>query len=117
MRTFLRPRDSIRFCNEVLTVYQTERGGANFQTEHVKGAEANFSRYMVKELEDELHKHSKSYENYFEVLKNLTNVTFSLKEFEAAWWEKRTLFDSDETPLGALAHLIHLEVDGCSLSA
>ena len=49
----------------------------------------NLPAYFMQELEDELHKHSKSYEKYFDVLKNLTNVSFTLEEFEAAWTSKR----------------------------
>jgi hypothetical protein len=56
----------------------------------------------MQELEDELHKHSKSYERYFEVLKGLSNVGFSRDEFNRVWAERKTIFDSGETPEKAL---------------
>ena len=56
-RTFLRPRDVIQFCNEVLEAFKTDPSPGGFDSEHVKGAEKKYSRYFMLELEDELHKH------------------------------------------------------------
>jgi hypothetical protein len=112
-RTFLRPRDMIQFCNEVLTAFKADSEKSDrLETDHVKTAEREYSRYFIFELEDELHKHSPSYQRYFEVLKRLLNVGFSRDEFEAAWHEQRTLFDDSETPNQALQALFEFSVVG-----
>ena len=111
-RTYLRPRDLIQFSNKVLEAFKTSPSEHGFEAEHVKTAEKNYSAYFMQELEDELHKHSKSYEKYFDVLKNLTNVSFTLEEFEAAWTSKRNQFGEGENPEKALAALFEFSVVG-----
>jgi len=111
-RGFLRPRDTIQYCNEVLKIYRSNPTQAGFDNEIVRAAEEPYSRYFMQELEDELHKHSTSYERYFEVLKGLTNVGFSREEFDRAWESRRTLFDSGETPQKALEALFEFSVIG-----
>ena len=78
-------------------MYKEEPKDSVFDNEVVRAAEVPYSRYFIQELEDELHKHSTSYERYFEVLKGLYNVGFSREEFDRAWNERRTLFDDEET--------------------
>lgn len=111
-RGFLRPRDMIQYCNEVLKVFKENPGDTCFDNEIVREAEEAYSRYFMQELEDELHKHSPSYERYFEVLKGLSNVSFSREEFERAWTERKTLFDGTETPERALQALFEFSVVG-----
>jgi len=111
-RGFLRPRDMIQYCNEVLHTFHQSPSDAGFDNELVRAAEETYSRYFMQELEDELHKHSKSYEKYFEVLKGLSNVGFSRDEFANAWDERRTIFDNSETPLKALEALFEFSVIG-----
>jgi hypothetical protein len=57
-RTFLRPRDMIQFCNEILAVYKAadEKSDA-FANEHIINARQAYSRYLLQELDDEIHKH------------------------------------------------------------
>ncbi len=111
-RGFLRPRDMIQYCNEVLRVFKADKSATSFDNEIVRSAEDGYSRYFMQELEDELHKHSKSYERYFEVLKGLSNVGFSREEFDRAWNERRTIFDNGETPEKALEALFEFSVIG-----
>lgn len=111
-RGFLRPRDIIHYCNEVLRAFHRAPNVAGFDNELVRGAEEEYSRYFMQELEDELHKHSKSYERYFEVLKGLTNVKFSRDEFDSVWAERKTIFDDGETPQKALEALFDFSVIG-----
>ena len=111
-RSFLRPRDVIQYCNEVLSVYKARMDFSSFDNEIVREAEEPYSRYFMQELEDELHKHSSSYEKYFEVLKGLSNVNFSREEFETVWHERRGLFDDQQTPDKALAALFEFSVIG-----
>jgi hypothetical protein len=111
-RSFLRPRDVIQYCNEVLSVFKRKPGQPNFDNDMVREAEETYSRYFMQELEDELHKHSSSYEKYFEILKGLSNVTFSRDEFDQVWRERQGLFDGGETPEQALAALYEFSVIG-----
>lgn len=116
-RGFLRPRDVIQYCNEVLKQYRHEKNihgldNEGFDNELVRKAEEAYSRYFMLELEDELHKHSQSYERYFEVLKDLSNVVFSREDFCQAWNERRSLFDNGETPERALESLFEFSIIG-----
>lgn len=111
-RGFLRPRDMIQYCNEVLRVFKSKHNDTGFDNEVVRAAEVAYSRYFMQELEDELHKHSKSYERYFEVLKGLSNVGFSRDEFDRAWDARKTMFDDGETPERALEALFEFSVIG-----
>jgi hypothetical protein len=111
-RGFLRPRDMIQYCNEVLRAFQQRPNETGFDNELVRSAEETYSRYFMQELEDELHKHSKSYERYFEVLKGLSNVGFSREEFDNAWNKRQTMFDDGETPEKALEALFEFSVIG-----
>jgi hypothetical protein len=111
-RTFLRPRDLIQFSNKILEAFKLAPSDAGFEAEHVKNAEKNYSAYFMQELEDELHKHSASYDRYFDVLKSLINVSFTLDEFESAWQSKRAQFNADENPEQALKALFEFSVVG-----
>lgn len=111
-RGFLRPRDVIQYCNEVLKVFKRDPTSTGFDNEPVREAEESYSRYFMQELEDELHKHSSSYEKYFEVLKGLSNVNFSREEFDSVWRQRQGLFDSCESPEHALGALFEFSVIG-----
>jgi hypothetical protein len=111
-RGFLRPRDVIQYCNEVLKVFKDSSNQQYFDNDMVRKAEETYSRYFMQELEDELHKHSVSYEKYFEVLKGLSNVGFSREEFDQVWHERQGLFDAGETPDRALGALYEFSVIG-----
>ena len=111
-RGFLRPRDVIQYCNEVLHVFKRKPTSAGFDNETVREAEEAYSRYFMQELEDELHKHSTSYEKYFEVLKGLSNITLSREEFDSVWRERQGLFESGESPERALSALYEFSVIG-----
>jgi len=71
-RTFLRPRDMIKFCNETLNAYKAlpagERGSL-FSNRAINNARGEYSQYFLSELDDEIFKHMVNYESYVEVLK------------------------------------------------
>jgi hypothetical protein len=112
-RGLLRPRDLIAFCNHVLAAYkETGATSPKFTNKHIQLGEAGYSRHFLGELDDELHKHSKSYERYFEVLKELLNVSFTKEEFEKEWENKRHLFETDDTADRALQALFDFSIIG-----
>ena len=63
-------------------------------------------------MNDELHKHSRLYEEYFSVLKDLTNVTFTLEDFEKAWKKSHLASDAKAKPINALEALFAFSVVG-----
>ena len=74
-RTFLRPRDMIKFCNETLNSFKASNTEASkFENKHILEAQPTYSDYLYRELEDEIHKHLPQYEFYIEVMKNLDSL-------------------------------------------
>ncbi|MDP2712429.1 MAG: hypothetical protein Q8O56_14540 [Solirubrobacteraceae bacterium] len=86
-RTFLRPRDMIKFCNEVLDAYtdRHEDADGKFDNESVIAAREGYSEYLLRELDDEIAKHAPVYQEYLEVLKTIGNIHFTSAQFEEAW--------------------------------
>ncbi len=85
-RTFLRPRDMIKFCNEVLMSFKRDSGLAiKFENSAVHAARDRYSDYLLAELDDEIAKHVPKYREYLEVLKQIGSIQFSLAEFTATW--------------------------------
>jgi hypothetical protein len=96
-RTFLRPRDMIKFCNEVLAAYvdRHEDSTGKFDNESVIAAREGYSEYLLRELDDEIAKHVPSYQEYLEVLKTIGNIHFTAAQFEAAWAGRPRLMKED----------------------
>jgi hypothetical protein len=83
-RGFQRPRDVIKFCNEILRSYKTQsdRTVTRFSNDNIATARASYSEYLIRELDDEIFKHIPNHSNYFELLKTLDALQFSREEFE-----------------------------------
>ncbi|WP_437925343.1 glycosyltransferase family 4 protein [Sorangium sp. So ce291] len=88
-RTYLRPRDIIRFCNTVLEKHKDRwRGRAaasmstKFENADLHDARADYSDYLLRELEDEVHKHIPGYKNHLELLRSIGVWQFSKKQFD-----------------------------------
>lgn len=114
-RTFLRPRDMIRFCNTVLGTYKrlsgnTTPSGLKFDNAAVHSARDEYSNYLLNELDDEIAKHVPRYRDYLEVLKELGSVQFDLKHFEEAWTRRQDW--NGITAVEALAQLFEFSVIG-----
>jgi hypothetical protein len=88
-RTFLRPRDMIKFCNEILAVH--EPGGEKFTNADLIAARSGYSTYLRQELVDEIHKHVEQYQDYLQVLINIRDLRFSKTDFEREWRARPTL--------------------------
>jgi energy-coupling factor transporter ATP-binding protein EcfA2 len=88
-RTYLRPRDIIRFCNSILKQYQirakagsggdTVDGFANID---INKARPDYSHYLLNELDDEVHKHLPNYKVYMSILEDMGVWQFTREEFE-----------------------------------
>jgi hypothetical protein len=94
-RTFLRPRDMIKFCNEVLASYKAtrhdEEAQDKFDNAAVIDARERYSEYLLNELDDEIAKHVPDYKEYLEVLKAIGSLQFAPSDFAEAWAKRPSL--------------------------
>lgn len=111
-RTFLRPRDMIKFCNEVLASAKAEGVGTGdlFDNAAVHSARDNYSDYLLSELDDEIAKHVPNYREYLEVVKEIGELQFSGEDFRQAWTRRRSL--EAEDPVVGLSQLFEFSVIG-----
>jgi hypothetical protein len=112
-RTFLRPRDMIKFCNEVLSAYKDlhpNDPGGRFDNDVVIAARDGYSDYLLRELDDEIAKHVPDYREYLEVLKSIGNIQFTSEVFRHAWSGRPAL--SGESWEAGLASLFEFSVIG-----
>ena len=84
-RTFKRPRDIIKFSNEILKSYK-QKGpvSSKFENNDIRDARAEYSKYLRKELTDEMHQHFDQEEAAFDLLRTIGSVSFTLKAFAEA---------------------------------
>ncbi|NTU73974.1 hypothetical protein HGB07_07510 [Candidatus Roizmanbacteria bacterium] len=89
-RTYLRPRDMIKFCNCALAKYK-ERISSDAELKEsqdkidnidIHNARIEYSEYFLKEIDDEVHKHLPDYEKHLDVLRALGKWQFDRNEFE-----------------------------------
>ncbi|HVB55067.1 MAG TPA: hypothetical protein VNE63_01370 [Candidatus Acidoferrales bacterium] len=91
-RTYLRPRDLIKFINCALARYK-ERAGRDAGADHpnkldnidIHNARVEFSEYFLCEIDDEVHKHMPDYEKHLDVLRALGKWQFEHDEFDATY--------------------------------
>ena len=91
-RTYLRPRDIIKFTNCALIRFK-ERAENPSEPDHtekidnidVHNARLEYSEYFLREIDDEVHKHLPDYEKYLNVLRALGKWQFEKKEFDEAF--------------------------------
>ncbi len=108
-RTFMRPRDIIKFCNEALEQLKNRNPNDNrIRNEDLHEARENYSDYLLKELDDEIHKHVPDYRNYLEVVKTIGGTEFSKARFERVF----TARYPDGTVTDVLRQLFEFSVVG-----
>jgi len=87
-RTFLRPRDIIRFCNGILNEYKgrvsPEDSESIFDNHDITSARSLYSEYFKNELDDEVHKHIPHYNDYLDALRTVGKWQFTSEEYKAA---------------------------------
>jgi energy-coupling factor transporter ATP-binding protein EcfA2 len=113
-RTYLRPRDVIKFCNSILKQYKTRiqrhSGPEKIQNTDIHNARVEYSIYLNNELDDEIHKHLPNYKDYLEVLRKLGSWQFIIGDFEREY--KASLFQLEKSILDALHELYAFSVVG-----
>lgn len=92
-RTYLRPRDMIKFANCALAKFKDRSTAKNNGQDDVKridnvdvhNARVEYSEYFLREIDDEVHKHLPDYEKYLDVLRAIGKWQFEKQEFENAF--------------------------------
>lgn len=113
-RTFLRPRDIIKFSNEILRAHKVNNAevGAKFINKDIIGARQRYSEYLLDELDDEIRKKYPSYKLYLEVLKTIGSLQFELRDAEAACDARREMLPNSMTATEMLSRLFEYSVVG-----
>jgi len=115
-RTFLRPRDMIKFTNEVLEAFKKNRANEPerriFNNRDVQVARGEYSAYLLSELDDEIPKHHPHYRTYIEILKSLESLQFTLADFKDACERRKNFLPPGIEPLTILAALFDFSLVG-----
>ncbi|MES1949149.1 hypothetical protein C84B14_17460 [Salinisphaera sp. C84B14] len=115
-RTYLRPRDAIKFCNLILSQYKRRIKNETCDEGKIDNVDINnarhgYSEYFLKELDDEIHKHLPGYERYLEVVKAIGAWQFDKETFMSKWSDQG-LDDDNQAPLEVLRQLFEFSVLG-----
>lgn len=113
-RTFRRPRDAIKFANEVLVAYKARGGSPDGQlgNKDMIAARSPYSEYLLKELSDEIFKHVPAYRDYIDILKSLEALQFTRDEFDQACVRRADLLVNGVSSLHVLRQLFEFSVIG-----
>lgn len=112
-RTYLRPRDMIKFVNSILDRYKNRvRGAASAPTDNrklsnadVHDARIEYSEYFNAELEDEIHKYFPEYKRYFDLLRSIGGWQFDDKLFEKVATQRPDL--AEQEPAGSILEKLY----------
>lgn len=107
-RTFLRPRDMIKFCNEVVAAFEKDGAPRKIDNAAIHAARDAYSDYLLNELDDEIAKHVPAYREYMEVLKSLGSEKFEFDQFAEVFSQREILAGLD--PKSALEELFDFSV-------
>lgn len=111
-RTFLRPRDVIKFLNSALAQAKLRASEpCIFQNEDIVSARDAYSTYLKNELDDEILPHWAQWEEALQALSDVGTITFNRDQFEENYTKRRTKFNLVETDL-ALELLYRFSVIG-----
>lgn len=100
VRTFLRPRDVIKFLNATLDVARRRKEEPLvFVNEDIVAAREAYSTYLKKELDDEILAHWRHWEEALQACSAISTVTFEREQFVTEYTKKRSddnVVDADE---------------------
>lgn len=104
-RTFLRPRDVIRFLNAALErAKQRADEPLHFSNEDIVAARDPYSRYLKDELDDEILPHWRGWEEALQACSAIATITFERNQFIQEYETRR----SQANPVTADSALEHL---------
>ncbi len=86
-RTFLRPRDIIKFINLALDAAKNRLqlqpdSQDKITNKDIHAIRSKYSTYLFEELKDEISSKYPNYNLYFDILRSIRTVTFTREEFE-----------------------------------
>ena len=115
-RTYLRPRDMIKFTNAILDQYkvrvaQEDNGSERFENADLHAARVEYSEYLRAELDDEIHKHLPDYERWLDLMTAIGGWQFDHVTFATAAME-RGLVGSEQEALEVLEQLFTFSIIG-----
>lgn len=111
-RTFLRPRDVIRFLNAALAEVKKRRHDVPlFTNKDIVNCREEYSSYLKKELDDEIPQHWQYWEEALQACSAISTLTFEREEFQKAY-EARRSKDNVMTADEALRQLYRFSVIG-----
>lgn len=116
-RTFLRPRDLIKFLNLALGAAKS-RLSANPDTIDkitnidIHAIRANYSTYLYEELRDEIIAKYPSFNQYMEILRELHYTVFTREQFTACYTKLADKFEFDAEPDIILSRLYEFSIIG-----
>lgn len=118
-RTYLRPRDIIKFCNLILNHYKDriENEGEYDKNQLIDNVDINkikidYSNYFLNELDDEIHKHIPDYKIFFELFKSIGVRQFSIEEFISVYNERKDSLKSISNPKEILKAFFEFSIIG-----
>ena len=116
-RTYLRPRDMIKFVNAILARYQQrvrkQEGEplSGFDNLDIHSARVEYSEYLGAELDDEIHKHLPEYKKYLDLLRSIGGWQFESGLFKNMV-EQRPDLVHNEHPNSILEKLYEYSIIG-----
>ncbi len=113
-RTFLRPRDIIKFCNLTLSTLKSRQPLASTQFDNyvVNAARLPYSDYFMSELDDEIHKHIPAYKEYLEIIKTINSAVFKRDDIISACTSRKDVLPENVTWRDILSQLFEFSVIG-----
>ena len=109
-RTFLRPRDVIKFLNATLaSAKRRDEDPLVFSNEDMVGAREVYSRYLKDELDDEILPHWPLWEEALQACSAIATLTFERNQFVLEY-EKRRSYGNSMSAEDALAMLYRFSV-------
>lgn len=105
-RTFMRPRDIIKFLNLSLEVAKKRIKTQNKTSPKIINSDfqeckKDYSDYLYKELSDEVKAKYPEFDNYLELLREIHNTSFTIEEYNEAFdiVSKRLTFNKTKTEI------------------
>jgi len=118
-RTYLRPRDIIKFCNIILSQYKLRIKSDTTGFDNIKFINADinktataYSEYFLEELDDEIHKHIPNYKKCLEIFKAIGVLQFTKDEFIKEFENRESTFPAVTNPISILKDLFYFSVVG-----
>ncbi len=90
-RTFLRPRDVIRFLNTALAEAKKRRDEPLiFTNKDIVASRENYSSYLKQELDDEIRPHWRFWDEALQACSAISTLTFDRKDFEKEYGRRKS---------------------------